>query len=84
MDDYAFKSFKFKAKLLENTEALGRNKILKHTGIAIPLKYLNNFWRSLEMLSINCKVELKHKWTNHCVLLIILFLLSKTQNYMSL
>ena len=26
------------------------------------LKYLSNFWRSLEML-INCKAELKLKWT---------------------
>ena len=26
--------------------------------IAVPLKYLSNFWRSLEMPLINCKVEL--------------------------
>ena len=26
--------------------------------IAVPLKYLRNFWRSLEMSLINCKVEL--------------------------
>ena len=45
------------------------------------------------MLSINCKIELKHKWTKYCVLYangdgngndnsIKLFLLSKTKNYM--
>ena len=28
----------------------------------------NNFWRSLEMLLINCKVELKSKWAKYCVL----------------
>ena len=30
--------------------------------IAAPLKYLANFWRSLEMLLINCKIELSLKW----------------------
>ena len=32
------------------------------------LKYLSNFWRSHEMPLINCKIELKLKWTKHCVL----------------
>ena len=31
------------------TEADGNNKILKNEKIAVPLKYLYNFWRSLEM-----------------------------------
>ena len=85
-----FKSFEYKAKLLQNTEADGANGILKNH---VPLKYLSDFWRSLEMLLINCKVELKLTWTSYCVLralgadtlmiiiLIISFLLSKTQNY---
>ena len=34
----------------------------------MPLKYLSNFWMSLEMSLINFKVELKLKWTNYCVL----------------
>ena len=63
-----FKSFMYKAKLLENTEADGINGILKNTAIAVPLKYLSNFWRSLEMPLINCKAELKLKWTKFCVL----------------
>ena len=29
--------------------------------IAVPLKYLSNFWRSLKMPLINCKVELSLK-----------------------
>ena len=36
--------------------------------IAVPLEYLSNFWRSLEMLLINCKVELSLKWTEKCIL----------------
>ena len=33
----------------------------------MPLKYLSNFWRSLEIRLINCKVELNLKWTWYCV-----------------
>ena len=40
-----FKCFKYKAKLLGNTEADGVNAILKNAAIAVPLKYLSNFWR---------------------------------------
>ena len=34
----------------------------------MPLKYLSNFWRSLEIPLINCKVEVKLRWTKYCVL----------------
>ena len=34
----------------------------------LPLKYLSNFWKSLEIPLINCKVEFRLKWTNSCVL----------------
>ena len=34
----------------------------------MPLKYSSNFWRSLEIPLVNCKVELKLRWTKHCVL----------------
>ena len=44
------------------------NGILKSATIAVPLKYLSNFWRSFEMQLINCKVELKLRWSKHCVL----------------
>ena len=66
-----FKSRKYKAKLLGNTAAQAddaANGILKDATIAVPLKYLSNFWRSLENPLINCKVELKFRWTKHCVL----------------
>ena len=54
-----FNSFKFKAKLSGNIKTDGANGVLKHATIAVPLKYLNNFGRSLEMSLINCKVKLK-------------------------
>ena len=45
-------SFKYKSSFITN-----RNGVQ----ITVPLKYLINFWRSLEMPSIICKVELSLK-----------------------
>ena len=36
--------------------------------IAIPLKYLGNFWRSLDIPLINCKITLILSWYKECVL----------------
>ena len=63
-----FKSFKCKAKLLENTEADNAYRISKNAAIALRLNYLSNLWRSLKMPLINCKVGLKLTWTKYCVL----------------
>ena len=52
-------SFKYKSSFITN-----RNGVK----IAVPLKYLSNFWRSLEMPLINCKVELSLKWDKNCIL----------------
>ena len=52
-------SFKYKASLIGNTERDGTKKGVK---IAVPLKYLSNFWRSLEKPSITCKRELFLRW----------------------
>ena len=63
-DNNAF-SFKYKANLIGNTGNNGRKNGVK---IAVPLRYLSNFWRSLEMPLINCKVELSLKWYERCLL----------------
>ena len=55
-DNDNFKSLKYKAELLQKPKADGANGILRNTTIAVPFKYLSNFWRSLEMPLINCKV----------------------------
>ena len=68
VNDNNFKFFMYKAESLESTEADVVNGILEIATTAVPLKYLSNFWRSLEMPWIKCKVELKFKWTKHCVL----------------
>ena len=38
------------------------------TEIVIPLKYLSNFWWSLNLPLINCEVEIILTWTKNCVL----------------
>ena len=45
------------------------NKVGKNeTEVVIPLKHLSNFWRSLNILLINCEVELMVTWSKSCVL----------------
>ena len=38
------------------------------TEVVIPLKYLSNFWRTLNIPLINCEVELILNWSKNCVL----------------
>ena len=33
-----------------------------------PLKYLSNFWRTLEMSLINCEINLVLTWSRNCVI----------------
>ena len=37
--------------------------------IMVPLKYLSNFWRTLEIPLINCEVELILMWSAGCVII---------------
>ena len=43
---------------------VGKNE----TEVVIPLKYLSNFWRTLNIPLINCEVELILTWSKKCVL----------------
>ena len=62
-------SFKYKASLLgKATDADGNDTSLKNTKIVVPLKYLSIFFRSLEMILINCKIHLQLNWNNNCVI----------------
>ena len=58
-------SFKFKVKITGNTQNDGNTE---DVGIMVPLKYLSNFWRTLEMPIINCQVELILTWSKNCVI----------------
>ena len=48
-----FSSFKYKSSLIAEN---------RNGAIAVLLKHLNNFWRSLEMPLIKCKVQLSLMW----------------------
>ena len=40
----------------------------KSIELAIPLKYLGNFWRALNMPLISCEVSLELKWNKNCII----------------
>ena len=52
-------SFKYKSSFITNGNGVK---------IVVTLKYLSNFWRSLEMPLINSKIELSLKWYESCIL----------------
>ena len=54
-------SFKYKSSFFKPLTA-DDNGVFKDVKTAVPLKYLTNFWRYLEMLLINCKIHLKLNW----------------------
>ena len=53
----------FKIKITGKTPAAGN---IKDVEIAVPLKYLSNFWRTLEMPLINCKINIILTWSEDC------------------
>ena len=58
-------SFKSKIKITEKTPV---NNNEKDVEIIVQLKYLSNFWRTLEMPLINCEVNLIFTWSSACVI----------------
>ena len=58
-------SFNFKVKFTGQTGNNGR----KNAEIMVPLKYLSNFGRTLEMPLINCEVNFILTWSSTCVLI---------------
>ena len=60
-------SFKYKVELLGNP-VLDGNIAKRSVKVVVSLKYLSNFFRSLEMPLINCKIKLTLTWKKECVL----------------
>ena len=58
-------SFNFKLKITDRTGNGGT----KNVEIMVPLKYLSNFRRTLEMPLISCEVNLILTWSSSCVLI---------------
>ena len=60
-------SFKYKVILLGNP-VVANNVARINVKVVVPLKYLSNFFRSLEMPLINCKIKLNLTWKKEYVL----------------
>ena len=54
-------SFKYKVELLGDPVVVN-NTARRNVKVVVPLKYLSNFFRSLEMPLINCKIKLNLTW----------------------
>ena len=60
-------SFKYKLSIFKPLTP-DDNGVLKDVKIVVLLKYKSNFFRSLEMSLINCKIHLKLNWSKYCVM----------------
>ena len=58
-------SFNFKAKIMGQTDDDGE---IDNVKIMVSLKYLSDFWTTLEIPSINCEVNLILTWSEKCVI----------------
>ena len=66
-NNLATDSFKYKINLLGNP-VVANNVAILNVQIVVPLKCLSNFFRSLEMSLINCKIKLNLTWKKERVL----------------
>ena len=60
------KSFNYKTSIAGKLK--GNNVEKDDVEIIVPLKYLNNFWRTLDIPLINCEVSLNLTWSENCVI----------------
>ena len=44
------------------------NNGTKDVQIMVPLKYLSNSWRTLEMQLINCEINIFLTWSDKCII----------------
>ena len=58
-------SFKSQVKITGNTL---NNDNTKDVKIAVPFKYLSNFMKTHEMLSVNCEINPVLTWSADCVI----------------
>ena len=64
-------TFKYKNKIIGNTYNVtaGNDELrTKKIELVIPLKYLGNFWRALNIPLISCEVSLELKWNKNCII----------------
>ena len=59
------KSFKYKTKVIGS---IPDDANRSNAEVVVLLKYLSNFWRSLDLPLINCEIELHLRWARNCVI----------------
>ena len=59
------KSFEYKTKWIGSTP---NNDRRLDTEVILPLRYLSNFWRSLDLPLINCEIELDLPRSKYCLI----------------
>ena len=57
-------SLVYKSKLIKGTD----NNNVINVKLLVPLKYVSNFFRSLELPLVNCKIDLELTWHKDCMI----------------
>ena len=57
-------SLVYKLKLIKGTDDNNVNNVK----LVVPLKYVSNFFRSLELPLVNCKIDLELTWHKDCII----------------
>ena len=71
-------SFKYKSNLLKglafrdiaanvNPDVAAAHRLFTNEKIVVPVKFLSNFFRLLEMPLVNCKIYLQRNWTKNSI-----------------
>ena len=65
-------TFKYKNKIIGNTYNVNAGAdgydVKQEVELAIPLRYLGNFWRALNIPLISCEISLELKWDKNCII----------------
>ena len=78
-------SLVYKSKLIKGTDDNNVNNVK----LVVPLKYASNFFRSLELPLVNCKIDLELTWHKDCMISsanaaagqVVSFMITKTKLY---
>ena len=57
-------SLVYNSKLIKGTD----NNNVNNVKLVVPLKYVSNFFRSLELPLVNCKIDLELTWHKDCMI----------------
>ena len=59
------RTFECETKIIENAPA---DNNTFDSEVVVPLKYLSNFWKYLDLPLVNCEIELDLSWSDDCII----------------